>query len=105
MGFGTRADWGVHVLGDLAGGLISYQVSVIDGGGYRNVKVTKYVDLEGRLSGQYKGLWAAVGGYTGKRANGVQALTGAALPTTFRTARRLDGAAGFKNALFGVGGE
>src|SRR5262249_19338239 len=27
-GHGTSSDWGVHVLGDLAGGLISYQVSV-----------------------------------------------------------------------------
>jgi hypothetical protein len=105
LGYGTSADWGVHVLGDLAGGLISYQISAIDGGGYRNVKVTKNIDLEGRLSAQYKGLWAAVGGYTGKRGNDTQVLTGAAFPTTFRTAKRLDAAAGYKNALFSVGGE
>lgn len=105
MGFGTTADWGVHVLGDLAGGLISYQVSVIDGGGYRNVKVTKSVDVEGRLSMQYKGLWAAVGGYTGKRAADTQVLTGAAFPTTFRTAKRIDAAAGYKNGQFNIGGE
>lgn len=105
MGYGTTADWGVHVLGDLAHGLISYQLSAIDGGGFRNVKVTKYVDLEGRVSAQYDGFWAAVGGYTGKRANGTQALTGAAFPTTFRTAKRLDAGAGYKNAHFNVGGE
>jgi len=105
LGFGTTADWGVHVLGDLAHGLISYQVSAIDGGGFRNVKVTKYVDLEGRLSAQYDGFWAAIGGYTGKRANGTQALTGAAFPTTFRTAKRANVGAGYKNTLFAVGGE
>ncbi len=105
LGFGSTADWGVHVLGDLAGGLISYQVSAVDGGGFRNVKVTKYVDLEGRLSAQYKGLWAAVGGYTGKRALGTETLTGSAFPTTFRTAKRLDGGAGYKTAQFNIGGE
>jgi hypothetical protein len=105
LSYGTTADWGVHVLGDLAGGLISYQLSAIDGGGYRNVKVTKNVDLEGRLSAQYKGLWAAVGGYTGKRGNDTQVLTGAAVPTTFRTAKRADAAVGYKTALFNVGGE
>ena len=74
-GFGTSADWGVHVLGDLAGGILSYQVSVIDGGGYRNVKVTNSVDVEGRVSAQYKGFYAAVGGYTGKRGNDVEGAT------------------------------
>ncbi len=62
-GFGTSADWGIHVLGDIAGGLISYQFSAIDGGGYRNVKVTNTVDFEGRVSASYKGAYAAVGGY------------------------------------------
>ena len=91
------------ILGDLAGGLVSYQVSAIDGAGYRNVKVTKSVDLEGRLSVQYQGLFAAVGGYTGKRGNDTQA-TGLT-PTTFHTAKRLDFGAGYKSALFTVGGE
>ncbi|MBW8785266.1 MAG: hypothetical protein JF593_11640, partial [Novosphingobium sp.] len=50
LSFGTSADWGIHVLGDLPGKVISYQVSVINGGGYRNVKVTKGVDVEGRIS-------------------------------------------------------
>lgn len=105
LGYGSTADWGVHVLGDLAGGLISYQVSAVDGGGFRNVKVTKYVDLEGRVSAQYKGAWAAIGGYTGKRAAGVETLTGAAFPNTFRTAKRADVGAGYKTALFNIGGE
>lgn len=115
VNFGTSADWGVHVLGDLAGGLISYQVSAIDGGGYRNVKVTKTVDFEGRISASYKGLFAGVGGYTGKRANNtVGAVTGATATvngvtyiggTKLHTATRLDAAAGYKTKLFTIGGE
>jgi hypothetical protein len=104
LSFGTSADWGVHVLGDLAGGILSYQFSVIDGGGYRNVKVTKSVDFEGRVSAAYKGFYAGIGGYTGKRANDVQ---GAILPNGrgLHTASREDAIIGYKNKLFNIGGE
>jgi hypothetical protein len=98
--FGTSADWGIHVLGDLAGGLISYQVSAVDGGGYRNVKVTKTVDFEGRVSANYKGGFAAVGGYVGKRGNDVQNAVG-----VFHLARRFNALAGYKTKLFTIGGE
>jgi hypothetical protein len=104
FGFGTSADWGVHVLGDLANGLISYQVSVIDGGGYRNVKVTKAVDVEGRVSVAYKGFFGAVGGYTGKLGTDVQS-TVAAPVFNHHTATRLDGLIGYKDKLFTIGGE
>jgi hypothetical protein len=99
--FGTSSDWGVHLLGDLAGGIISYQVSVIDGAGYRNVKVTKSVDVEGRVSAAYKNFFGAVGGYTGKLGNDVQVTP--TLPT--HTATRLDAMAGYKSKLFTLGGE
>jgi hypothetical protein len=95
----NSADWGITALGDLAGGLISYQVAVVNGAGYRNVKVTKSVDLDGRLSVQYKGFYAAAGGYTGRLGNNVE---GAVVD---HTAYRLDGALGYKNTLFNVGGE
>jgi hypothetical protein len=113
--FGTSADWGVHVLGDIADGLVSYQVSAIDGGGYRNVKVTNTVDFEGRLSTSYKGFFAGIGGYTGKRANNTEgAVTSATTIVNgityigggkLHTATREDAAAGFKNKLFTIGGE
>jgi hypothetical protein len=93
------ADWGIYALGDLADGLLSYQVGVVNGTGYRNVKVTKSVDVDGRLSAQYKGFYAAVGGYTGRLGNNVQ---GAVVD---HVAYRLDGALGFKNTLFNIGGE
>jgi len=99
ISFGTSADWGIHVLGDLADGLLSYQVSVVNGAGYRNVKVTKSVDVEGRVSAQYKGAYAAVGGYVGKLGNDVQNTS------TFHTAKRFNALVGYKNKLFNVGGE
>lgn len=101
-GFGTSADWGIHVLGDLADGVFSYQFSVIDGAGYRNVKVTKSVDFEGRVSASYKGFFAGVGGYTGKRGNDTTSGLVDAAP---RTAKRVDGLVGYKTALFTIGGE
>ncbi len=97
--FGSTADWGVHVLGDLADGHISYQVSAIDGAGFRNVKVTKNIDFEGRVSAQYDGFFAAVGGYSGKRGN---AVAGTFTPNT---ATRFNAALGFKNKQFTLGGE
>jgi len=99
LSFGTSADWGIHVLGDVKDGLLSYQFSMIDGAGYRNVKVTKSVDFEGRVSTQYKGFFAGVGGYVGKLGNDVQGVP------TYHTAKRLDALAGYKNKLFTIGGE
>jgi len=98
LGFATSADWGIHVLGDLAGGLLSYQVSVVDGGGYRNVKVTNAVDVEGRLSLNYKGFYAAIGGYSGKLGNDVEGAT-----NVYHTASREDALVGYKNKIFNVG--
>ena len=95
--FATSADWGIHVLGDLAGGLVSYQVSVIDGGGYRNVKVSNSVDVEGRVSLNYKGFYAAVGGYSGKLGNDTE---GAVTPNT---ASRENAMVGYKNKMFNLG--
>lgn len=113
--FGTSADWGIHVLGDLAGGLFSYQFSAIDGGGYRNVKVTRTVDFEGRISTSYKGFFAGIGGYTGKRANDTQGAITSATTTVngvvypglgkLHTATREDAAIGYKGKLFTLGGE
>ncbi len=92
-GFGTSADWGVHASGDLAGGVLSYQVSAIDGGGYRDPKFTKTVDLEGRISVKYGGFNAAVGGYTGKLGKDV---TGAA---PYRTASRFNALLAYKDKI------
>ena len=106
VGYGTSPDWGVHVMGDLYHSDddgVSYAVSVVNGAGYRQVRVTKAVDVEGRLSGVYHGIYAAIGGYVGKRGNDAQAL--GSTPSTWHTARRLDAAAGYRGAFGGLGVE
>ena len=102
--FGNSADWGVHVLGDL-GKYLSYQVSVVDGAGYRKIYVTKNVDVEGRISAQYNGFFAAAGGYTGHLANDTQNANPLTPTVTVHTAQRANLAAGYKNDKLVIGGE
>ncbi len=97
FGYGTSADWGVHVGGDLVNGLVSYQVSAVDGGGYRDPKFTNSVDLEGRVSLAYKGFNAAVGGYTGKLGNDTDTTVG-----SYRTAKRFNALLAYKDKVGGV---
>jgi len=61
--------------------------------------VTNSVDVEGRVSLNYKGFYAAVGGYTGDRGNNTQ---GSVTP---HTATRENAMVGYKNKLFNVGAE
>ena len=95
--FGTSSDWGVHVMGDLAGGIISYNVAAVDGGGYRNPQFTQTVDVEGRLSAKYKGFNVGVGGYTGKL--GKDVIGSAA----YRTYNRVDALAAYSGKLDKIG--
>jgi len=66
--FGTSSDWGVHVLGSFANNLVSYQVSAINGSGYKTLaRNSDTLDLEGRISvNPIKPITLGVGGYTGK---------------------------------------
>jgi hypothetical protein len=66
--FGTSSDWGVHVGGTFAGGLVNYQVSAIDGNGYKTLTHnTNTIDLEGRVDVHpIKPITLAGGFYTGK---------------------------------------
>jgi type II secretory pathway pseudopilin PulG len=62
--FANSADWGVHMLGD--NGMFNYQISMVNGGGYKNPTRTNSVDFAGRIGIQpIKGLMFAVGGYSG----------------------------------------
>ena len=97
--FGIGADWGLHVLGDL-GKNVSYQVSLVNGATYRNVKVTNSLDLEGRLSANFSNFFAAVGGYSGYRGNNIQGG-----PQLLHKAERLNLALGYKSDKFTLGGE
>jgi Phosphate-selective porin O and P len=66
--FGTSTDWGVHVLGGFGNGLVNYQVSAIDGNGYKTLtRSSNTIDLEGRVDVHpIKNIVFAAGGYTGK---------------------------------------
>jgi hypothetical protein len=98
--FGTSADWGVHALGDRAGGIVSYQFSAVGGGGYRDPKFTNTVDFEGRVSAKYAGFNAALGFYTGKLGKDVDGGAPA-----FHTASRFDALIAYKDPRFTVGAE
>ncbi len=66
--FGTSSDWGVHLLGGFGNGLVNYQVSAINGSGYKTLaRNTNTIDLEGRVDVHpIKNIVIAAGGYTGK---------------------------------------
>jgi hypothetical protein len=66
--FGTSSDWGVHVLGGLGNGLVNYQISAINGAGYKTLsRSSNTIDLEGRIDVHpVKPIVLAAGGYTGR---------------------------------------
>jgi len=100
LSFGTSADWGLHLLGSLAGGKVGYQVSAVNGKGYSNPTRTESVDFEGRLSFKpISELTIAVGGYSGKLGNETKATPAK------HTAERLNGLVAYSTSMFGVGVE
>lgn len=107
VGYGNPADWGVHLSGDFlrdGGTSLSYAISAVNGGGYRQARVTKSADIEARFSGTWQGFYAAVGGYYGKRGNDIEVLAGTTA-SSFRTAKRVDVMVGYKSSVIGIGGE
>lgn len=98
MKVGNSADWGAHLLGD--NGTLNYQVSVVNGGGYKNPTRTDHVDFEARVGIQpIKGLLVAVGGYDGEL--GKDTATTPALHTT----RRYDALAAWNRDGLRLGAE
>ncbi|KZC16051.1 porin [Rhodanobacter sp. FW510-R12] len=65
--YGTSADWGLHMGGELgASKSLNYAVSVVNGAGYKNPSRTKGVDFEGRVGFvPFDNMIVAVGGYSG----------------------------------------
>ncbi|MGA0599468.1 hypothetical protein ACO2Q3_02040 [Caulobacter sp. KR2-114] len=103
--FGTSADWGVHALGKFGqNGMFQYQVSVINGSGYKAVSTgtgstrTHSVDVEGRLSMNVQHFTFAVGGYDGK-------LGKDTIGSLTRSASRFDAAGIYNDGRFRVGVE
>lgn len=102
--FGTSSDWGVHVLGGFGNGLVTYQVSAINGAGYKTLsRSSDTIDLEGRVSvNPIKPLTLAVGGYTGKLSKSAANLPDSATP---HTASRIDAVAAYTDKRIRAGVE
>lgn len=75
--YGTSADWGLHLGGQIGPGTsLGYAVSVINGAGYRNPGRSKSMDVEGRVGFvPFQHMVVAVGGYSGKRGKEVESTT------------------------------
>jgi len=102
--FGTSTDWGLHMSGKLADGIIGYQVSVVDGSGFKKPAIgtanrTDSVDVEGRVNATYDHFTVAVGGYAGKLGHDVVGTP------TYNTAERFDALIAYVNDRFRLGGE
>jgi len=102
--FGTTTDWGVHVYGSLFDKLIGYQVSVVDGEGFKQPSIgtanrTNAVDVEGRVNATYKHFTVAVGGYDGKLGKAVAGVT------TYNTAERFNGLVAYTDSKLRLGAE
>ena len=96
--FGNSADWGAHLLGD--NGVFNYQVSAINGGGYKNPSRSDHVDFAARVGVQpIKGLMFAVGGYDGDLGKDTQTTS------TLHSARRYDAMAAWNRDGLRLGAE
>ena len=102
--FGTSSDWGVHVLGTFGDGLVNYQISAVDGSGYKKLtRNSDTIDLEGRVDVHpMKDITLAVGGYTGKLGKSNGAIPDTATP---HTASRFDAVAAYTNKRIHAGVE
>ena len=95
---GNSADWGLHLLGD--NGMFNYQVSAVNGGGYKNPSRSDHVDFEGRVGLQpVKGLMFAVGAYDGDLGKDTQTVS------TLHSARRYDAMAAWNRDGLRLGAE
>lgn len=102
--FGTSSDWGVHAGGTFSNGLVSYQVSAINGAGYKTLsRSSDTIDLEGRVSvNPLKTITLAVGGYTGKLSKSSDNLPDSATP---HRATRIDALAAYTGKRIRAGVE
>lgn len=99
-GFGTSADWGLHLGGELKKGLLAYQVSVVNGRGYGDPTRSQSPTVEARVSSQpLPHLALALGGQLGKLG---QAAAGVRTPNT---AARLNGMVAWSSPRVRVGVE
>ncbi|HEV2272372.1 MAG TPA: hypothetical protein VGR92_23195, partial [Steroidobacteraceae bacterium] len=105
--FGSSADWGLSIGGDLLDKTLSYSLAAIEGNGYKNPTRSKTMDVEGRVSYQLDGFVVGVGGYEGKLGQDkygntvtLTTVTGTtttttSVPQTYRNASRADALVGY----------
>ncbi|MGH8298403.1 MAG: porin [Steroidobacteraceae bacterium] len=98
--FGNSTDWGLHVGGDVDGKLLSYQLSAVNGAGYKNPTRSKDMDVAGRVSLQpLPGVIIGLGGYSGKlgqdKDDNLVTVDTVAVPQAYRTANRVDALAAY----------
>ncbi|HET7369612.1 MAG TPA: carbohydrate porin, partial [Gammaproteobacteria bacterium] len=68
LSFGSSYDWGLHLGGTMAGGF-SYQMALVNGGGYKHPSRSSGMDVAARVSYEpFDGLILAAGAYNGHRA-------------------------------------
>ena len=101
-GFGNSADWGLHLSG--ANGMLSYQISGVNGGGYKNPTRTKTIDWEGRLGlAPVDGLTLAAGFYTGDLGQDTELNEASNVGVSKNTATRTNFLADWKGSGLNVG--
>lgn len=95
-GFGTSADWGIHLLG--ANSKFDYQVSVVNGNGYKNPDRSKTMDFSARVGFHpVENLTLALGARSGKLGQDSE------LQNTVNTAKRFDALAAWKGEGYRAG--
>ncbi len=99
--YGTSADWGLHLGGDIgAGRSLNYAVAVVNGRGYENPSRSNDVDVEARVGFvPFENMVVAIGGYDGHRG---QRTENNDAPNT---ARRGDFMVAYASDAFRLGGE
>ncbi len=107
---GGSTDWGVHARGKVAGGLIEYAASLVNGAGFRNPpglggsNRTRSLDVEGRVNLNYHGFVFGLGGYAGKLGKNVRRDPADASPA-INTATRVNAMVAYRSGRFSIGGE
>ena len=102
LGFANTADWGLNAGGKFGDTGLSYSVSAVNGGGFKNPSRGKTVDLEARVAYvPIPGLTIGIGGYEGHLGQ----VTVLNESFNKHTATRLDATIGYTIAGFRVGGE
>jgi len=101
--YGTSSDWGIHIGGVFANGLVGYQVSAVGGQGYKTIsRSTDTIDIEGRIDVHpVAGVTLALGGYTGKLGKS----TANAAAVVRHTATRLNALAAYTAGPIRIGVE